>query len=61
MLFPVMWAEEYASVDDENISTLKSKLLTPLKIIKIGKWAGIAIGIILTVIGIGIFYRNTRN
>ena len=60
MIFPIMWAEEYASVDDENINTLKNRLLTPLKVIDIGKWTGLAISCILIGSGAGIFYLRSR-
>jgi hypothetical protein len=60
MIFPILWAEEYASVDDANIEELKKKLLIPLKVIDIGKWTGLAISSLLIGGGIGILYLRSR-
>jgi len=49
-LFPVFWAEETVELDDYYAKDLKSKLLTPLNILEIGKWAGLGVG--LLVVGI---------
>jgi len=51
MLFPVFWAEETVELDEKNADDLKSKLITPMNILDIGKWVGLGVG--LLIVGIG--------
>jgi hypothetical protein len=60
MLFPLTWANEKAVLDQENADDLKKKLLTPLKIVNIMKWVLLALGCLVTGIGLGIFIMRYR-
>ncbi|ODM92785.1 Lysosome membrane protein 2 [Orchesella cincta] len=55
MLFPLIWADENAKLDEFLVNDLKSKLITPLQIVGIAKWALLILGIILFIVGAGVF------
>ncbi|CAL8145243.1 unnamed protein product [Orchesella dallaii] len=55
MLFPLIWADENAALDDALVEDLKGKLLTPLQIVGIAKWALLILGIILFLVGLCVF------
>ena len=52
MIFPVMWIDEGADSDEENIKVFKSKLVTPVLLVDIAKWGLIALGALMTIGGI---------
>lgn len=50
-IFPLVWVEESAGVDEANAEDLKDKLLKPMKIIDVAKWTILGVGIVLTILG----------
>ncbi|CAG7833577.1 unnamed protein product [Allacma fusca] len=60
MLFPVLWADEYATLDDENAGTLKKQLITPLKIVEVTKWIILCVSIILICAGFVVCFVRMR-
>lgn len=52
MIFPVMWIDEGADIDEENIKVFKGKLVTPILLVDIAKWGLIALGALMTIGGI---------
>ena len=51
-LMPILWVDEGADIDEENVDKLNSMLFTPLLIAEVAKWSLIAIGLLLAVIGV---------
>jgi len=61
IVFPLLWADESAEIDDDTVGDLKSKLLTPKKIVDIAKWVLIGVGIALVVVGGFVFYKRRKS
>jgi len=60
MIFPLLWADEEARLDDETADDLKGRLLTPLKIVGIVKWVVLGLGLVLVGVGIAIYLVRRR-
>ena len=50
-IFPILWLDEGADIDQENIDKLKSMVIIPLKILEGVKWAMIVIGVLIFALG----------
>ena len=50
-LMPLLWVDEGADIDQENIDLLKEMLITPILILEAAKWTMIALGLLLAVLG----------
>ena len=50
-LMPLLWVDEGADIDQENIDLLKEMLITPILILEAAKWTLIALGLLLAVLG----------
>ena len=57
MIFPLMWVDEGADIDQENIDKLKSMLYTPITILEVAKWVLIVGGFVLLVLGVFMFVK----
>jgi len=55
-VFPVVWLDEGAEIDQENIDKIKSMVTTPLLLLEIAKWGMLGLGIALTLLGGGLFF-----
>ena len=52
LIFPILWADETAELDDENADKFKSLVLTPTKVVDgISIGLGMVVGSILFVVG----------
>jgi len=60
LIFPLLWADEEARIDEETADDLKKRLLTPVKIIGIVKWVVLGLGIVLVGVGIAIYLVRRR-
>ena len=56
-IFPLMWVDEGADIDEENVDKLKSMLITPLKLAEAAKWGLVALGAVLTILGVFMFIK----
>merc|ERR1711973_709137 len=54
--FPVVWLDEGADIDQENIDKIKSMVTTPLKILDVTKWVLIGLGIAGFLLGALLFF-----
>jgi len=54
--FPVVWLDEGAEVDQENIDKIKSMVTTPLLIIDVGKFTLLGLGGISLLLGVSMFF-----
>jgi len=54
-VFPMVWLDEGAEIDQENIDKIKSMVTTPLLLLDVAKWTMIGLGIGLIVLGGGLF------
>merc|ERR550519_396753 len=52
VVFPVLWIDEGADIDEENIEMFKSKLVTPILIVDVAKWTAIGLGALMTIGGV---------
>ena len=50
-LMPLLWVDEGADIDQENIDLLKEMLITPILILEAAKWTLIVLGFLLAVLG----------
>ena len=57
-LMPLLWVDEGADIDQENIDLLKEMLITPILILEAAKWTLIALGLLLAVLA---FYKIVLN
>lgn len=55
VIFPLIWADESAELDEAFVEDFKSRLLTPVKIIGIVKWVVLILGIVLFILGLVVF------
>ena len=51
-LIPLLWVDEGADIDQENIDKIKSKLVTPIKALEAVKWTLIALGALMAILSI---------
>ncbi|XP_021949755.1 platelet glycoprotein 4 [Folsomia candida] len=51
VFFPAIWADEEAALDDKLVDEIKTKLIKPLRLVTIGKWSAVGVGIFVTVVG----------
>ncbi|CAG7733513.1 unnamed protein product, partial [Allacma fusca] len=58
---PVFWAEERADVDDKYVSDLRSRLVSPMEILKILKPAAIGLFSFLFFLGIVLTVYKTKS
>ena len=56
-LMPLLWVDEGADIDQENIDLLKEMLITPILILEAAKWTLIALGFLLSVLGAANFFE----
>ena len=56
-LMPLLWVDEGADIDQENIDLLKEMLITPILILEAAKWTLIALGFLLSVLGASNFFE----
>ena len=56
-LMPLLWVDEGADIDQENVDKLKKMLITPLKILEAAKWTLVALGILLAALGAFMFIK----
>merc|ERR1712020_17164 len=56
-LMPLLWVDEGADIDQENIDKLKKMLVTPMKILEAAKWTLVAVGILLAALGAFMFIK----
>ena len=54
-LMPLLWVDEGADIDQENIDLLKEMLITPILILEAAKWTLIALGLLLASLGAQFF------
>ena len=57
-LMPLLWVDEGADIDQENIDLLKEMLITPILILEAAKWTLIALGLLLASLGAQFFEFN---
>jgi hypothetical protein len=57
-LMPLLWVDEGADIDQENIDLLKEMLITPILILEAAKWTLIALGLLLAVLGAFMFIKS---
>ena len=57
-LMPLLWVDEGADIDQENIDLLKEMLITPILILEAAKWTLIALGLLLGVLGAFMFIKS---
>ena len=57
-LMPLLWVDEGADIDQENIDLLKEMLITPILILEAAKWTLIALGLLLAVLGASMFIKS---
>ena len=57
-LMPLLWVDEGADIDQENIDLLKEMLITPILILEAAKWTLIALGLLLASLGAQFFDFN---
>ena len=50
-LMPLLWVDEGADIDQENIDKLKKMLIIPIIITEVIKWGLVVIGLLLAVLG----------
>ena len=50
-IFPILWVDEGADIDQENIDKLKSMVTVPIMILEAVKWTMIVLGALLTLLG----------
>lgn len=50
-IFPILWLDEGADIDQENIDKLKSMVIIPLKVLEGVKWAMIVVGVLIFALG----------
>ena len=55
---PLLWVDEGADIDQENIDLLKEMLITPILILEAAKWTLIALGLLLASLGAQFFEFN---
>ena len=55
---PLLWVDEGADIDQENIDLLKEMLITPILILEAAKWTLIALGLLLAVLGAFMFIKS---
>ena len=58
ILIPLLWVDEGADIDQENIDLLKEMLITPILILEAAKWTLIALGLLLASLGAQFFEFN---
>ncbi|ODM91070.1 Scavenger receptor class B member 1 [Orchesella cincta] len=59
-VFPLLWADEGAEMDEESGDDLKGKLITPLKIVNIAKWAILGVGIAVVIAGAVLYFLRRK-
>ena len=57
-LTPLLWVDEGADIDQENIDLLKKMLITPILILEAAKWTLIVLGLLLAVLGAFMFTKS---
>ena len=57
-LMPLLWVDEGADIDQENIDLLKEMLITPILILEAAKWTMIALGFVLAVLGAFMYIKS---
>ena len=57
-LMPLLWVDEGADIDQENIDLLKKMLITPILILEAAKWTLIVLGLLLAVLGAFMFIKS---
>ena len=57
-LMPLLWVDEGADIDQENIDLLKKMLITPIIILEAAKWTLIVLGLLLAVLGAFMFIKS---
>ena len=60
-LFPILWADEGADLDQENEDKFKSMIVTPINVVNgVSIGLGIVLGAVLIVLGLFLWVRNRR-
>ena len=50
-LMPLLWVDEGADIDKENIDKLKKMLIIPIIILEAAKWTLVVLGLLLAALG----------
>ena len=60
-IFPLFWVDEDAYQSERQMADLRWRMVLPLKLVEVGKWAMLAISSILTATGVIIFMLRSKN
>ncbi|CAL8137067.1 unnamed protein product [Orchesella dallaii] len=60
MLMPILWADESVQLNEENAAMINGKLMKPVKIVTIGTWSTLGLGLVLILIGALLLTREEK-
>jgi len=60
MLWPVMWADEYAALPEDKVQMVKDKVLSNLHVAGIAKWVVVGLSLVVILAGLAVLFIRLR-